>query len=78
MFLVGLYQLLWSLLLIVPGIIKTFSYAMTPYILKEYPELAPVDAIHRSRVMMDGHKMKLFLLPPPPPPDPPLPPPEII
>lgn len=62
MFLVGLYQLLWFLLLIVPGIIKTFSYAMTPYILKEYPELAPVDAIHRSRVMMDGHKMKLFLL----------------
>lgn len=54
--------LLWSLLLIIPGIIKSFSYAMTPYILEDNPELGAVDAIHRSRMMMRGHKFDLFWL----------------
>ena len=62
MFLMQLYILLWSLLLIVPGIMKSMSYAMTPYILKDNPGISAVDAIHRSRVMMDGHKMKLFVM----------------
>ena len=53
---------LWSLLFLIPGIIKTFSYAMTPYILDEYPELGPSEAIHRSRMMMKGHKFDLFWL----------------
>ena len=51
---------LWALLLIIPGIIKSFSYAMTPYILEDNPELGAVDAIHRSRMMMRGHKFDLF------------------
>jgi uncharacterized membrane protein len=52
----------WSLLFIIPGIIKAFSYSMTPFILDEYPELTPVEAIHRSRMMMKGHKFDLFWL----------------
>lgn len=62
MFLMQLYILLWGLLLIVPGVMKSMSYAMTPYILKDNPGISAVDAIHRSRVMMDGHKMKLFIM----------------
>ncbi len=53
---------LWSLLLIIPGIIKSFSYAMTPFIVEEYPELSATEAIHRSRMMMRGHKFDLFWL----------------
>ena len=61
-FLRNLYILLWSLLLIVPGIIKTFSYAMTPFIMAEHPELTVTEAITASRKMMDGHKFDCFLL----------------
>lgn len=53
---------LWSLLFIIPGIIKSFSYAMTPFIVDENPELSPSEAIHRSRMMMKGHKFDLFWL----------------
>lgn len=53
---------LWSLLLIIPGVIKSFSYAMTPFILEDNPELSGVEAIHRSRMMMKGHKFDLFWL----------------
>ena len=53
---------LWSLLLVIPGIIKSFSYSMTPFILDEFPELSPSETIHRSRMMMKGHKFDLFWL----------------
>ena len=53
---------LWTLLLVIPGIIKAFAYAMTPYILEENPELSTTEAIHRSRMMMKGHKFDLFWL----------------
>ena len=53
---------LWTLLLIIPGIIKQFSYAMTPFILQENPELSADQAIDRSRAMMKGHKFDLFWL----------------
>ena len=62
MLLMSVLIALWSLLLIIPGIIKAFSYAMTPYILDENPELTPSEAIHRSRLMMKGHKFDLFWL----------------
>ncbi|MBQ9363617.1 MAG: DUF975 family protein [Bacteroidaceae bacterium] len=58
----SLYIFLWCLLLIIPGIIKTYSYALTYYILKDEPELRYNSAIERSMKMMDGHKMELFLL----------------
>lgn len=62
MFLMYLFVYLWSLLLIIPGIIKAFSYAMTPFIIEDNPELSANDAIDRSRAMMRGHKFDLFWL----------------
>ena len=55
-----IYIFLWTLLLIVPGIIKSYSYAMSSYILAEHPELSGEEAICRSMQMMEGYKMKLF------------------
>lgn len=62
MFLYFLYTFLWSLLLFVPGIIKAYSYALTPYILKDNPDLSANQAIDLSRRMMKGHKFELFYL----------------
>ena len=56
------YIILWSLLLLIPGCIKAYSYAMTPYILKDNPEMKNNAAIEESMRMMDGHKLELFLL----------------
>lgn len=61
-FLRSLYTLLWSLLLIVPGIIAALGYAMTPFILEEHPELTANEAIRRSKELMRGHKTDLFIL----------------
>lgn len=61
-FLQGLYTILWTLLLIVPGIIKGLSYALTPYILKDNPELKNNGAIELSMTMMQGYKLELFIL----------------
>jgi len=57
-----LYTLLWTLLLIVPGIIKAYSYAMTFYILADNPDIRPSEAIKESMRIMNGHKMRLFML----------------
>ena len=56
------YIFLWCLLLIIPGFIKSYSYAMTPYILKDNPEMKNNAAIEESMRMMDGHKLELFIL----------------
>ena len=61
-FLMMLFTYLWMLLLIVPGIIKAFAYSMTPYILKDYPELSANQAINLSIKMMKGHKFDYFYL----------------
>lgn len=61
-FLKTLYCLLWSLLLIVPGIIASYSYAMTGYILADHPELTAGEAIDRSKEMMSGNRFRLFCL----------------
>ena len=58
----AIYTFLWTLLLVIPGIIKNYSYAITDFILKVQPELANNAAIEKSMAMMDGNKMKLFLL----------------
>lgn len=50
------------LLLIVPGVILTYSFAMAPYILSEDPECSGWEALQRSRAMMRGHKGELFWL----------------
>lgn len=62
MFLMHLFQFLWTLLLIVPGIIKHYSYRMVPYILAENPDLPAREIIDQSRQMMDGHKWEAFVL----------------
>ena len=61
-FLQGLYIVLWSLLLVIPGIVKIYSYAMTPYIMAEHPSLTANEAITESRRIMDGNKWRLFCL----------------
>lgn len=61
-FFTTLFVWLWSLLLIIPGIIKAFSYSMTFFILAENKGMSVLEAITLSRKMMDGHKMDLFLL----------------
>lgn len=61
-FLRSLYTFLWALLLIIPGIIAALSYAMTPFILEEHPELTASEAIRCSKELMRGHKTDLFIL----------------
>ena len=56
------YIFLWSLLFIIPGIVASFSYAMTDYILAEHPELTASEAIERSKEMMRGNRFRLFCL----------------
>ncbi len=58
----SIYTFLWTLLLIIPGIIKSLSYSMTAFVLADNPELSYNQAINKSMEMMKGHKMKLFLL----------------
>ena len=58
----GLYTALWSLLFVIPGIIKQYSYSMTMYIVHDNPGISANDAITKSREMMNGHKFDLFLL----------------
>lgn len=53
---------LWALLLIVPGILKAYSYAMTPYILAENPDMPPKEVLERSQAMMYGNRCRLFCL----------------
>ncbi len=62
MILVVIYEFLWTLLLIIPGIIKYYSYRMTYYILLDEPELKYNAAIEKSVEIMKGKKFKLFLL----------------
>lgn len=62
LFLVHLFTFLWTLLLIIPGIMKAFSYALTPYILLDEPELTARQAITRSCEIMQGRRWKLFCL----------------
>ena len=61
-FFMGLFTMLWSLLLYIPGIIKGLSYSMSMYILAENPDMPALEAIDRSKKMMDGHQMELFVL----------------
>lgn len=62
MFLMYIFLLLWTLLFIIPGIIKSFSYAMTPFIVVDHPELSANECIDLSKKMMKGRKFDLFYL----------------
>lgn len=61
-FLRSLYTFLWGLLFIIPGIVASYSYAMTPYIMEDHPDMTASEAIAASKEMMDGHKGELFWL----------------
>lgn len=56
------YIFLWTLLLVIPGIVAGYSYAMTGYILAEHPELSASEAIAQSKAMMEGNRWRLFCL----------------
>lgn len=60
--LIALFVTLWSLLLVVPGIIAAYRYSMAFYIMLEDPNCSAMEAIDRSKRMMDGHKWDLFCL----------------
>jgi len=62
MFMRSLYTFLWTLLLIIPGIVKSYAYRMVPYILAEEPHLDADAAIRRSMDMTQGEKMNMFVL----------------
>lgn len=57
-----LFTFLWSLLFVIPGIVKAYSYALTPYILAKYPEVQAKEALKVSMKIMDGKKAELFVL----------------
>ncbi len=61
MFLRSLYIFLWSLLFVIPGIIKAYEYSMVPYILAENPNIPTERAFQLSKEMMDGRKWDLFV-----------------
>ena len=61
-FLVTIFTCLWSLLLIVPGIVKSIAYSQTFFIMNEHPEYTGREAITASRQMMNGHKWEYFVL----------------
>ena len=60
--LVGIKTVLWTLLFIIPGIIKTYEYAIIPYILADDPEISSKDAFKKAKQMMKGNKWRLFKL----------------
>jgi hypothetical protein len=62
MFFKNLYNFLWGLLLIIPGIVKSYSYRMVPYLLTDNPFLETERAITLSRELMDGNKFNTFVL----------------
>ena len=60
--LIGVFSFLWSLLLIVPGIIKALSYSMSFYILADNPDMTAGEALKESMRITKGHKGQLFVL----------------
>lgn len=60
-FLSGLYVFLWSLLLFIPGIIKSYQYSMISYILAENPSIGRKRAFEVTKALTDGNKWRIFL-----------------
>lgn len=62
MFLRDLYTFLWSLLFVIPGIVKAYEYRMIPYLLADHPEMTKDQAFAESKRMMTGQKWNAFVL----------------
>lgn len=60
--LIGIFTFLWSLLFIIPGIVKSYAYSMAYFIKIDHPEYTATQALDESQKIMKGNKMKLFLL----------------
>lgn len=58
----SLYIALWTLLFIIPGIVKSISYSMAVFIANDHKELTATECIDKSKEMMNGHKMEYFSL----------------
>lgn len=61
-FLRDLFVGLWSLLFVIPGVIKSYEYRMVPYLLAEHPEMGSSEVLARSKEMMAGNKWETFVL----------------
>lgn len=61
-FLITLFTILWTFLFIIPGIVKSYAYSMSFYLLFRQPNLSATEAIEESKKITDGHKMDLFIL----------------
>lgn len=62
MFCRDIFMFLWTLLFIIPGIVKGYEYRMVPYLLAENPEMDRHEAFARSRALMNGNKWDAFVL----------------
>lgn len=62
LFVRGIYLALWSMLFVIPGIVKSYSYRLVPYIMAEDPTMGANEAITLSRQLMQGNKMQAFIL----------------
>jgi len=62
MFMCKLFIFLWSLLFIIPGIVKSYQYRMVKYIIGENPDMSYTEALELSKNMMNGNKWKAFCL----------------
>lgn len=60
--LVGLFTALWSLLLIIPGIIAAINYSLVYFVKLDNPELGALEVLRKSKEMMNGHKWDFFVL----------------
>lgn len=59
---ITIFTILWACLLIIPGIIKSYAYSMSGFVLDENPEMSPKEAMEISQKMMKGNKWRLFCL----------------
>lgn len=56
------FIILWTLLFIIPGIIKSLAFSMTEYVIADNPEISPTEALDKSQALMKGNKWRLFCL----------------
>lgn len=56
------FSFLWSLLLVIPGIVKSIAYSQMFYLMVEDEDLDPADAQRQSMALMEGHKGEFFML----------------
>lgn len=62
MFMMSLFVFLWSLIFVIPGIVKAYQYRLVPYLLAENPDMDYHDALDTSRRLTDGQKGDIFVL----------------